>query len=57
MAEVGWIDLARDGDYEVQENIFSGAVRHRVHSPDNMFHEWFDGRPPFKYLKEQTDGR
>lgn len=48
----GWVNLPREGDYEVQENIFTGAFRHRVYSPNSLFHEWHDGKPPFKYLKE-----
>lgn len=54
MAEPGWINLARDGEYEVQENIFSGAFRHRQHRENMLFHDWADGKPPFKYLKEHN---
>jgi hypothetical protein len=52
MAETGWVNVADEGTYEVQKNIFSEAIRHRVHKPDNMFHDWFDGEPPYRYLKE-----
>lgn len=54
MAEAGWVNLAREGEYEVQENIFSGAFRHRLHRPDMLFHDWHDGKPPFKYIKEHS---
>lgn len=53
MNNVGWIDKERYGDYEVQENIFTGAFRHRMHKPDMLFHDWFDGKPPYKYLEEK----
>lgn len=55
MADAGWINKPRDGLYEVQENIFTGAFRHRLHRPDVLFHEWFDGKPPYKPLQENTE--
>jgi hypothetical protein len=57
MADGGWINLDRDGLYEVQENIFSGAVRHRVYRENVLFHEWFDGKPPYKEVKDRSHER
>jgi hypothetical protein len=52
MAQAGWVNLPRDGNYEVQENIYSGAFRHRVYRENVLFHEWFDGKAPFHETKE-----
>ena len=52
MAEPGWVNRERYGDYEVQENIFSGAFRHRIYRENSLFHDWSDGKPPYQYLKE-----
>jgi len=54
----GWINRDRVGVYEQQENIFTGAIRHRVYKPYDFFHDWVDGEPPYKPLKEvEKDGR
>ncbi|QGH74938.1 hypothetical protein MAL1_00192 [Bacteriophage DSS3_MAL1] len=54
MAEAGWVNLPRDGEYEVQENVFSGAFRHRQYRGEAQFHQWEDGKPPYHYLKEHN---
>lgn len=54
VAEVGWVNLPKVGIYEVQENVFSGSIRHRVYKDNNFFHDWFDGKAPFEPLKEVT---
>jgi hypothetical protein len=54
MADAGWVNLPHDGVYEVQQNVFSGAFRHRVFIENRLFHEWFDGKPPYKGIKENN---
>lgn len=52
--ETGWVNIPDEsGLYEVQENVFSGAFRHRLFRPDVMFHEWFDGKPTFYPIKSK----